>query len=243
MKGKTKAFKAAFPYTIPVMLGYLFIGIAFGVLLENKGYNFIWAIIMSMFIYAGSMQFVAINFFTSGISIISIALITLMVNVRHVFYGLSMIDKFKGMKELKPYMIFSLTDETYSLLCLTDIPKDVDKNYFLFFIALLNQLYWIIGSFIGSVAGSLITFNSKGIDFAMTSLFIVIFVEQWLFCSSHLSAIIGVIVTVLCLIIFGTSNFLLPSMILILLVLTIFRRRIEEKLNIEEKEEEDGVAQ
>lgn len=240
MNEKIKALKAAFPYTIPVMLGYSFIGIAFGILFENKGYNFIWAILMSTLVYAGSMQFVAINFFTGGVGIISIALITIMVNIRHMFYGLSMIDRFKEMKKLKTYMIFSLTDETYSLLCLTDTPKDVNKNYFLFFIALLNQLYWIAGSFVGSVAGSLITFNSDGIDFAMTALFIVIFVEQWLFCSSHISAITGILISVICLIFFGAVNFLLPSMMLILLVLTLFRRKIETKLNVEE---EEGAAQ
>jgi len=238
MNEKTKALKAAFPYTIPVMLGYLFIGIAFGVLFENKGYNFIWAILMSTLVYAGSMQYVAINFFTGGISLVTIVFITLMVNIRHVFYGLSMIDKFKTMGKLKPYMIFSLTDETYSLLCLTDTPKDVNKNYFLFFIALLNQSYWVIGSFIGSVAGSLITFNSEGIDFAMTALFTVIFVEQWLFCISHIPAITGVLITVICLILFGAENFLLPSMLLILIVLTIFRNKIESKLSIDEEEVE-----
>lgn len=238
MNKNAKALKAAFPHTIPVMLGYLFIGIAFGVLFENKGYNFIWAIIMSTLVYAGSMQFVAVNFFTGGISLISVALITFMVNIRHIFYGLSMIDKFKEMGNIKPYMIFSLTDETYSLLCLVDSPKDVDRNLFLFFIAFLNQIYWVVGSFIGSVAGSMITFNSKGIDFAMTALFTVIFVEQWLFCKSHIPAVIGVMISLICLIIFGANNFLLPSMILIILILTIFRNIIELKLEVKEKDGE-----
>lgn len=236
MNEKLKALKAAFPYTIPVMLGYLFIGIAFGVLFENKGYNFIWAILASTLIYAGSMQYVAVNFFAGGISLINIAFITLMVNIRHVFYGLSMIDKFKGVGKIKPYMIFSLTDETYSLLCLTDTPSGVNKNYFLFFIALLNQLYWIIGSAIGSVAGSMITFNSKGIDFAMTALFVVIFVEQWLFVTSHIPAITGVLISLICLIIFGSENFLIFSMILILISLTIMRGKIESIISVEEEQ-------
>ena len=237
MNEKIKALKAAFPYTIPVMLGYLFIGIAFGVLFENKGYNCLWAILMSTMVYAGSMQYVAVNFFTGGISLISIAFITLMVNIRHVFYGLSMIDKFRDMGKFKPYMIFALTDETYSLLCLTDTPPEINKNYFLFFIALLNQSYWVIGSFIGSVAGALITFNSEGIDFAMTALFVVIFVEQWLFCTSHIPAITGIIITSACLLVFGSSNFLLPSMILTLFVLTYFRKNIEAKISFDEGEE------
>lgn len=237
MNEKMKSLKAAFPYTIPVMLGYLSIGIAFGILFENKGYNFMWAALMSTMVYAGSMQYVAVNFFTGGIGLLNIAFITLMVNVRHVFYGLSMIDKFKDMGPLKPYMIFSLTDETYSLLCLTDIPEGVDKNYFLFFIALLNQSYWVIGSLIGSVAGSMITFNSKGIDFAMTALFTVIFVEQWLFVTTHIPALTGLLVTALCLVIFGGNNFPLPSMVLILIILTAFRKNIDSKLIVDKKEE------
>lgn len=240
MNEKMKALKAAFPYTIPVMLGYLFIGIAFGVLFENKGYNFLWAVLMSTLIYAGSMQYVAVNLFTGGISLISVAFITFMVNIRHVFYGLSMVDKFKKMGKFKFYMIFSLTDETYSLLCLTDVPKDVNHNLFLFFIAILNQSYWIIGSLIGSVAGSLITFNSEGIDFAMTALFVVIFVEQWLSAKSHIPAVSGILISLLCLIIFGSNNFLLPSMIIILIVLTLLRTKLDVKMNTEIKEQDDN---
>ena len=236
MNDKLKALRAAFPYTVPVMLGYLFIGIAFGVLFENKGYNFLWAILASTLIYAGSMQYVAVNLFTGGIGLINIAAITLMVNIRHVFYGLSMIDKFKNMGKFKPYMIFSLTDETYSLLCLTDSPEDVNRNYFLFFISILNQSYWIIGSFIGSIAGSMITFNSQGIDFAMTALFVVIFVEQWLFVTSHIPAITGILISLICLVIFGSENFLLPSMMLILAVLTVIRNKIEAMISVEKEE-------
>lgn len=231
MNKRMIALKAAFPYTIPVMLGYLFIGIAFGVLFENKGYNFIWAVLMSLFVYAGSMQFVAINFFTGGIGFISIAVVTLMVNIRHMFYGLSMIEQFKDMGRLRPYMIFSLTDETYSLLCLTDIPKDVDRKYFLFFIALLNQIYWIAGSFIGSIAGSMITFNAEGIDFAMTALFTVIFVEQWIHNKSHVPAAAGILISIACLVLFGAKNFLLPSMLLMLTVLSVLKNKIEKEIS------------
>jgi 4-azaleucine resistance transporter AzlC len=177
-----------------------------------------------------------VNLFTGGIGLINIAAITLMVNIRHVFYGLSMIDKFKNMGKFKPYMIFSLTDETYSLLCLTDSPEDVNRNYFLFFISILNQSYWIIGSFIGSIAGSMITFNSQGIDFAMTALFVVIFVEQWLFVTSHIPAITGILISLICLVIFGSENFLLPSMMLILAVLTVIRNKIEAMISVEKEE-------
>lgn len=222
-----KELKATFPITIPVMLGYIFVGIAFGLLFEKAGYNFLWAVFMSITVYAGSMQFIAINLLTSGIGFFQIALMTLFVNIRHVFYGLSFIDTFKEMKKKKLYMIFSLSDETYSLLCSAKAPEGVDKNQFLFCIAFLNQVYWILGSFIGSAAGSMITFNTTGIDFAMTALFVVIFIEQWLSMKNHLPALIGIICTVFSLLIFGANNLILPSMILITLSLTLFQKQID----------------
>ena len=206
---KHNALKAAFPYTIPVLLGYIFLGIAFGILLSSQGYPYWLAILMSLCIYAGSMQFVAINLLTGGAGLLSAAAMTLMVNARHLFYGLSMLEKFRTMKHKKPYMIFSLTDETYSLLCGLTPPSGVDSNWFYFFIALLNQAYGVIASAAGALAGSLITFNSTGIDFAMTALFIVIFVEQWESTKNHLPAVIGVTVTIFCRIIFGTDHFII----------------------------------
>ncbi len=229
MNKKIKALKSAFPTTIPIMLGYLFVGIAFGMLFQEKGYNFLWAALMSILVYAGSMQFVAINFFTGGVSLFTVALMTFLVNIRHVFYGLSMLDKFREMRKKKLYMIFSLTDETYSLLCSVDIPPGVSKEDFLFSIALLNQLYWIVGSIIGSLAGSLIFFNTSGIDFAMTALFVVIFTEQWLSSKNHLPALIGFIATLAFLIILGPDSFLIPSMITILLLLLAFKKVIMPK--------------
>ncbi len=229
MKEKTDALKAAFPNTIPVMMGYLFLGFAFGVLLQTKGYSFIWAILMSLFIYAGSMQFVAINFFAGGISMLSMALMTLMVNIRHVFYGLAMLTKFKDTGKKKPYLIFSLTDETFSLLCSAKAPEGVNKNWFLFFISLLDQIYWIAGSALGGLLGSILPFNTKGIDFAMTALFVVIFVEQWKSNKNHVPALTGLVGSAVCLLIFGTSNFILPSMAVIVLVMTVFRKNLEEE--------------
>ncbi len=211
---------AAFPVTIPVMMGYLFIGIAFGMLMAGKGYGLIWSFLMSVFVYAGSMQFVAVNFFAGTTSWLTIVFITFMVNVRHVFYGLSMLGRFKGMGKKKPYMIFSLTDETFSLLCSAEAPQGVNSNWFLFFISLLDQIYWIVGSVLGGVVGALVPFNTKGIDFAMTALFVVIFVEQWQSTKNHLPALAGLAASLLCLLVFGASNFILPSMIVILLILT-----------------------
>ena len=224
MKEKQKALKAAFPVTVPVVMGYLFIGVAYGVLMAGKGNALIWTLLMSLFVYAGSMQFVAVNFFAGPINGLTVVIMTLMVNVRHVFYGLSMLEKFRNMGKKKPYMIFSLTDETFSLLCSASAPEDVNRNWFLFFIALLDQLYWVAGSLLGGLAGSLIPFNTKGIDFAMTALFVVIFTEQWESVKNHFPALTGLLVSLFCLIVFGASNFILPSMIGILLLLTAFCR-------------------
>jgi len=226
---KTRALKAAFPHTIPVLMGYLFLGMAFGILLSSNGYHFGWAIVMSIFIYAGSMQFVAVGLLTSGFSVITTILITLMVNARHLFYGLSMLTKFSDMGNKKPYMIFSLTDETFSLLCSINVPKDIDTNWFYFFIALLNHSYWILGSMIGGIVGSLFTFNTKGIDFVMTALFVVIFINQWKSNHNHTPALIGIFAAIICLLIFGPQSFIIPSMISISLVLTSLHRPIAER--------------
>lgn len=223
------ALKSAFPNTVPVMLGYLFVGIAFGLLLQQKGYGLIWALVMSLFIYAGSMQFVAISFLAGGFSFVSIALLTLMINFRHLFYSLTMLNKFKDIqKKKKLYMIFALTDETYALLCSVNIPEDAQREDTLFFTALLNQFYWIAGSAIGSVAGSLIPFNTKGIDFAMTALFVTILIEQIRKSKSIATAAIGAGCAVVALIIFGASAFILPAMLAICALLIALRKPIEK---------------
>lgn len=229
MHNRFKSLKAAFPHTIPVMTGYLFLGIAFGILLSSKGYHFGWAILMSVFIYAGSMQFLAVNLLTLAFNPLNAFLITLMVNARHIFYGISMLKPFNGQGRLKPYLISGLTDETYSIICSTEPPEGIDKGWFMFFITLLNQLYWVIASAIGSLLGSLFTFNTKGIDFVMTALFTIIFINQWKSQKEHFSAIIGVGISILCLILFGPDNFIIPSMALIILALTIFRQGIERR--------------
>lgn len=229
MDKKKSAFRTAFPYTIPVLTGYLFIGIAFGVMFQEKGYNFLWAVLMSLLVYAGSGQYLAVNFFVPGVSFLQVIFMTFMVNVRHIFYGLSLLERFHSMGGKRWYMIFSLTDETYSLLCTTKVPEGVDEKKFLFAIALLNQSYWIIGSAIGGIAGSVIPFNSEGIDFAMTALFVVIFTEQWLTNKNHLPAVIGIAASVLCLLIFGRDQFILPSMIVIMVILLATRKISEKK--------------
>ena len=227
MQKAKRALAAAFPITIPVMVGYLFLGVAFGVLLQKNGYGVFWAILMSAVIYAGSMQFLAINFLTPGVGVLSIIFMTLMVNIRHIFYGLSMLERFRGTGKKKPYLIFSLTDETFSLLCSADPPQGVDRGLFYFFISLLDQVYWVAGSALGGLAGALLSFNTKGIDFSMTALFVVIFVNQWRESKQHLPALCGLGLTALCLLVFGADNFLLPALLLILAALLLCRRRLE----------------
>lgn len=231
MSGYKSAFKRAFPYTIPVLTGYLFIGIAFGVMYAEKGYSFLWAMLMSLLVYAGSGQYLAVNFFVPGYSLVQVVFLTLMINIRHIFYGISLLETFNKMGKKRWYMIFGLTDETYSLLCTTKVPKDVEEEKFLFAISIMNQSYWVIGSAIGALAGTLIPFNSEGIDFAMTALFVVIFVEQWMDKKNRVPEIIGVTAAIICLQIFGVDSFVLPSMILIVLTLFVGRTKLEGQVN------------
>ena len=214
-------FKTAFKDSIPVMAGYIVLGTAFGVLLADKGYGFIWAFVMSFTIYAGSMQFVAINLLTSCASLISAAIMTLLVNARHIIYGISMIEKYRDTGKVKPYLIFSLTDETYALVCRGN-PENTDSKKYYLYISALNQCYWIAGSIIGTLIGSAVTFDTAGIDFAMTALFTVIFVDQLLHSKNVIPAIIGIVCSVICLIIFKAQNFLIPSMLIITLSLFIY---------------------
>ncbi|MBR4138868.1 MAG: AzlC family ABC transporter permease [Lachnospiraceae bacterium] len=214
-----KLIKTAFIKSLPVMAGYVVLGIGFGILLKKAGYGVFWSFLMSFSIYAGSMQYVAISLLTSGASLISAALTTLMVNARHLFYGVSMIEKYKDAGKKKPYLIFALTDETYSLLCGDDYPEGEDPHWYAFFISVFNQFYWVAGCVIGSILGAMITFNTAGIDFAMTALFVTVFVEQWLTTKNHLPAIAGLVCSVVCLLIFGSDSFLIPTMISITLVL------------------------
>lgn len=220
---KRERIKKAFNMTLPVLTGYICLGIGFGIVLESKGYGLIWAFAMGLFIYAGSMQFVAIDLLSGGASLVATALTTLMVNARHLFYGISMIDKYKNMGNKKPYMLFALTDETYSLV-VSDSSNDKEL-YFL--ISLFNHIYWITGCVLGAAVGSILNFNTEGIDFVLTALFVTIVVEQWLTTKNHLSAIIGVISTVFCLLIFGKDLFLIPSMVLITVLLTVLKKYTE----------------
>jgi len=215
--------KKAFYKTIPVMAGYIVLGIGFGILLHNAGYGMIWAFAMSALIYAGSMQYVGIGLLTGGASVVTTIITTIMVNARHLFYSISMIDKYKNSGKYKPYLIFALTDETYSLLCDDDGEANGSINRYRFFVSLFDQCYWVLGSVIGSLLGSMIRFSTAGIEFSMTALFIASFTEQWIESDNHLPAIVGIVSTVMCLVVFGSENFLIPSMLLITVLLTILR--------------------
>lgn len=229
MKQYKQAFKRAFHYTIPVLTGYLFIGTAFGVMYAEKGYSFLWAILMSLLVYAGSGQYLAVNFFVPGISFLQVIFLTFMVNVRHVFYGISLVERFNRFGKSRWYMIFGLTDETYSLLCTTKVPKDVDEEKFLLAITILDHSYWTLGSAIGAIAGTVLPISSEGIDFAMTALFVVVFIEQWMEKKNRIPEIIGVAVAFISLQIFGADGFVLPAMLCIMLVLFAGRKRLGQR--------------
>lgn len=227
MEEKKKALRAAFPHTIPVMTGYIVLGAAYGILMNSKGYGLVWALSMSLIVYAGSAQYVAITFLTSIFNPVYALLLTLMVNARHVFYGLSLMNKLKDTGRLKPFIIYWLSDETFSVLCAAEPPEGVSNGWFMFFIALLDYTYWAIGTSAGSILGNMISFNTKGIDFALTALFVVIFTGQWKGMKNHEPALTGVICTLICLLIFGQNNFVIPAMAAIITVLTLMRKRIE----------------
>ncbi|MBP3685196.1 MAG: AzlC family ABC transporter permease [Oscillospiraceae bacterium] len=221
---KTNILRTAFLDTLPVMTGYVFLGFGFGILMQQNGFGLLWAGAMSLFIYAGSMQYVAVSLLTSGAGLLTAALTTFVVNARHLFYGISMVDAYKGAGKKKPYMIFALTDETYSLVSQKQKP---DLRY-CFWVSLFDHIYWISGTVLGAVAGAVLPINFEGVDFALTALFVTIFTEQWLSTKDHRPAVIGVASTLVCLWIFGSDIFLIPSMVIIALALTTMRRTGKE---------------
>ena len=210
--------------TVPVMTGYLFLGFGFGILMHQSGYGPGWAVAMSLFIYAGSMQYVGVSLLTAGAGVLTAALTTLVVNARHLFYGISMVEGYKGAGKKKPYLIFALTDETYSLVSGKQLPEK-DRIGYCFLVSLFDHMYWIGGTVLGSLAGALIPVDLAGIEFVLTALFVTIFVEQWLSNKDHRPAVTGVAVTLGCLLLFGRDVFLIPSMAVIALLLTVMKKR------------------
>ena len=231
---QSSALRAAFPLTLPVMAGYLVLGMGFGILLQSKGYHFGWAILMSLTIYAGSMQYVAVDLLSGGATPVATALMTLMVNARHLFYGISMLDKYRTLGRKRWMMIFELTDETYSIVCSHEPPEGVDRGRFFLAISMLDQSYWVVGCTIGAILGAVVPIDFTGVDFAMTALFLVIVTEQWLTNKNHLPALVGIGASVVCLVLFGADNFIIPAMIVITLALSLLRRYMpaEEPANV-----------
>ena len=256
----SRTIQLAFYKSVPVMAGYIVLGIGFGILMHNAGYGVLWTAAMSIFIYAGSLQYVGVGLLSGGASVLTTALTSFMVNARHLFYSISMVDHYKDAGKYKPYMIFALTDETYSLLCDGEFPEGAeaegakpgganlggakpegfDLNQYRFFVSLFNQSYWVTGSIAGSLLGAVLPFSTAGIEFSMTALFAASFTEQWITAKDHVPALTGLLGTLLCLVLFGRENFLIPSMLLITLVLTLFRGRISaadrETVTSEERE-------
>ena len=216
--------KTVFLDTLPVLTGYLFLGMGFGILLQESGYNSLWSFFMGLFIFAGSGQYLAVSLLSGGASLISAAVATLLVNARHLFYGISLVDAYKDAGKKKWYMIFGLTDETYTLVTQNQPPEGMKRYTYCFWVTLLNHIYWICGCVLGSVAGDLIPISYEGVEFVLTALFVTMFVEQWLSTKDHRSALIGVASTLVCLLIFGSELFLIPSMVIIALMLTLMRK-------------------
>lgn len=224
-----KAFKAAFPYTIPIFAGFWFLGMTYGIYMNVSGFSFLYPMLMSITIFAGSMEFITVDLLLGSFNPVQAFLMTLMINARHLFYGISMLDKFLGTGLKKLYLIFGMCDESFSINYTAKIPPDVDRGWFMFFVTLLNHFYWFSGSTLGGIFGSLIHFNTEGLDFVMTAMFTVIFLEQWLKDRQHISALLGLGISLLCLWIFGADNFIIPSMAAMLMMLTLLRKPVEKR--------------
>ncbi len=221
--------KSAFVTSIPVMAGYVVLGIGFGILLRDAGYGVLWSLAMGVFIYAGSMQYVGVGLLAGGASILTAALTTFMVNARHLFYSISMIGRYRDAGKYKPYLIFGLTDETYSLLCDGEAPAGADPHLYRFLVSIFNQCYWVTGCVLGNLLGAALPFSTEGIEFSMTALFIASFTQQWLTSRDHIPAVVGLLGSLACLLIFGADSFLIPAMLVITLALTLLRPRLTGK--------------
>ena len=223
-----KSFRCAFPHTIPIFAGFLFLGMTYGIYMQVSGFSFWYPCLMSLTIFAGSVEFIAVNLLLGAFNPLQALALTLMINARHLFYGISMLDRYKGTGWKKPYLIFGMCDESFSINYTADIPADVDRGWFMFFVTFLNHLYWFAGATLGGIFGSLIHFNMEGLDFVMTAMFVVIFLEQWLKEKRHESSLIGLGLSLTCLILFGADNFIIPAMLAILAVLTFPRGPLEK---------------
>ena len=225
---KRRALRAAFPHTVPILTGFLFLGMTYGVYMASLGFSWIYPTLMALTIFAGSMEFVTANMLLGAFNPLQAFAMTLMVNARHLFYGLAMLDRFRGLGWKKLYLIFGMCDETFSVTCSVRAPEGVDEGWFMTFVTLLDQLYWVLGAALGGLCGMLLTLNTEGLDFVMTAMFVVIFLENWLKEENHTSSLLGLALPLVCLVLFGAQSFILPSMAAILLALTALRGRLEK---------------
>ena len=223
-----KAFLCAFPHTIPIFAGFWFLGMTYGIYMNVSGFSFWYPMVMSLTIFAGSIEFVAVNMLLGAFHPLQALAMTLMINARHLFYGISMLDKFRGMGWKKIYLIFGMCDETFSINYTAEIPPDIDRGWFMFFVTLLNHFYWFFGATLGGIFGGLIRFSTEGLDFVVTAMFVVIFLEQWRKEKNHTSALAGLGISLLCLAAFGAESFILPAMAGILLALSFLRKPLEK---------------
>ena len=223
------AFKAAFPHTIPIMAGFLFLGISYGIYASVNGFNFIYPLMTSLLVFGGSLEFVTVSMLLGSFAPFQTFLMALLIQARHLFYGIAMLNKYKNVGLKKFYLIFGMCDESFSINCSVTPPDNVDKGWFMFFVTILNHFYWVLGAFIGGLLGSIININIKGIDFVMTAMFVVIFLEHWIGNKKKQPAIIGLLTSVAYLVIFGKDSFLIPTMACIILLLTIFRKPLERE--------------
>lgn len=224
-----RALRAAFPYTLPIFAGFWFLGLTYGIYMNVSGFSFLYPMLMSLTIFAGSMEFITANMLLGSFDPVQAFLMTLMINARHLFYGISMLDRFRGLGWKKIYLIFGMCDESFSINFTADLPAEVDRGWFMFFVTLLNHLYWFTGSTLGGLCGSLLDFDTEGLDFVMTAMFVVIFLEQWMKEKKHTSSLVGLAVSVICLRIFGADNFMIPAMAAMLMVLTFLRKPMERR--------------
>ena len=222
------ALRAAFPHTLPIMAGFLFLGMSYGVLMSSRGFSFVYPMLTSMTVFAGSLEFALANLLVGAFNPLEALFLALVINARHIFYGISMLDKYKGLGKKKIYMIFALCDETFSVNCSAEPPRGVDRGWFMFYTSLLDQSYWILGSTLGGLFGSFIPADLRGIDFAMTAMFVVILLEQILAGKKNLPSVaIGVLFSLASLLVFGADGFIIPAMVMIFAALAVFRGGIE----------------
>lgn len=215
-----RAFAAAWPHTLPVCIGFLVLGLSYGLFATSQGLHPLYPFVMSLVIYAGSMEFITVDLLLAPFAPVSSFLLAMMIGARHLFYGISMLEPFRGTGWKKPFLIFGMCDETFSVNS-TIVPKDVDRGYFMFFVTLLNQIYWAAGTLVGALLGQILPFSTKGIDFVMTALFSVLLLNKWEESRDQFPGLVGLVASILCLVLFGPKNFILPTMGLIVAVLLL----------------------